>query len=144
SDLEVLSCRFLGLGLPFCLLHYHGLLIIRVSALVLHWPFCLITRRAHYTGTEVPHVLTDSVPSTFQMMQVWSNHRNGHTGQLSAITSGLLFFGALARIFTSVTETGDALMVGTFMIAAVANFCIFAQVLYYWDVTNKRVQDKKK
>ncbi|KAM7302828.1 mannose-P-dolichol utilization defect 1 protein [Ixodes scapularis] len=79
-----------------------------------------------------------------KMMQVWSNHRNGHTGQLSAITSGLLFFGALARIFTSVTETGDALMVGTFMIAAVANFCIFAQVLYYWDVTNKRVQDKKK
>uniref|UniRef100_V5ICI7 Putative conserved secreted protein n=1 Tax=Ixodes ricinus TaxID=34613 RepID=V5ICI7_IXORI len=52
------------------------------------------------------------------MMQVWSNHRNGHTGQLSAITTGLLFFGALARIFTSVTETGDALMVATFMIAA--------------------------
>ncbi|CAN8022041.1 unnamed protein product, partial [Ixodes persulcatus] len=102
--------------------------VVRVSALVLHWSFCPITRRAHYTGTEVPHVLTDSVPSTFQMMQVWSNHRNGHTGQLSAITSGLLFFGAVARIFTSVTETGDALMVGTFMMAAAANFCIFAQV----------------
>lgn len=79
-----------------------------------------------------------------KLMQVWSNYKQGHTGQLSAITSGLLFFGAVARIFTTVTETGDALMTGSFALAAVVNCLIFAQVLYYWDATNKGLQEKKK
>lgn len=37
----------------------------------------------------------------FQLIQVMSNFRNGHTGQLSAISVFLLFAGSLARIFTS-------------------------------------------
>lgn len=37
-----------------------------------------------------------------QLLQAATNYRNGHTGQLSAITVFMLFGGALARIFTSV------------------------------------------
>merc|ERR1712107_359593 len=36
-----------------------------------------------------------------KMIQIITNFRNGHTGQLSAITSFLLSLGAIARIFTS-------------------------------------------
>nr|XP_037285564.1 LOW QUALITY PROTEIN: mannose-P-dolichol utilization defect 1 protein-like [Rhipicephalus microplus] len=78
-----------------------------------------------------------------KLMQVWSNYRQGHTGQLSLITSALLFLGGVARIFTSLTETGDPLIVVTFCLATIANSLIFGQVLYYWDATNKQVQKKK-
>ncbi|XP_048477097.1 mannose-P-dolichol utilization defect 1b, partial [Rhincodon typus] len=37
-----------------------------------------------------------------RLLQILTNYRNGHTGQLSAITVFLLFGGSLARIFTSV------------------------------------------
>lgn len=79
-----------------------------------------------------------------KLMQAWRNHKQGHSGQLSAITTGLLFAGALARIFTSLTETGDPLMVVAFVLAAVANFTVFAQVLYYWDVTNEHLKRRMK
>lgn len=79
-----------------------------------------------------------------KLMQVWSNYRQGHTGQLSVITSALLFLGGLARIFTSLTETGDSLIVLTFSLATAANALIFGQVLYYWEVTNQRLKNKVK
>lgn len=78
-----------------------------------------------------------------KLMQVWSNYRQGHTGQLSLITTALLFLGGLARIFTSLTETGDPLMVLSFSLATAVNALIFGQVMYYWDATNKRLQKKK-
>jgi len=52
----------------------------------------------------------------------------------------LLFFGSLARIFTSVQETGDITMITMFVCATLANGIIVAQLLYYWNVD---VKDKK-
>ncbi|KAH9371199.1 hypothetical protein HPB48_006077 [Haemaphysalis longicornis] len=52
------------------------------------------------------------------------NYRQGHTGQLSVITTALLFLGGLARIFTSLTETGDPLMVLSFSLATAVNALI--------------------
>uniref|UniRef100_A0A670ZCE7 Mannose-P-dolichol utilization defect 1 protein homolog n=1 Tax=Pseudonaja textilis TaxID=8673 RepID=A0A670ZCE7_PSETE len=40
--------------------------------------------------------------TTSRLLQAATNYRNGHTGQLSAITTFLLFAGSLARIFTSI------------------------------------------
>jgi hypothetical protein len=37
--------------------------------------------------------------------KIIANFRNGHTGQLSAITTFLLALGAIARIFTSIQVT---------------------------------------
>ena len=42
-----------------------------------------------------------------KLIQAITNFRNGHTGQLSAITVFLLTLGSLARIFTSIQDTGD-------------------------------------
>ncbi|XP_030921573.1 mannose-P-dolichol utilization defect 1 protein, partial [Geospiza fortis] len=55
--------------------------------------------------------------------------RQGHTGQLSGVSTGLLFGGALARIFTSLTETGDLLLASTFAASATCNGVLLAQVL---------------
>ena len=66
--------------------------------------------------------------------QIWTNFSNGSTGQLSFVTTLLLFGGALARVFTSVQETGDWNLISIFATAAVLNGTVVLQVLYYWNV----------
>nr|XP_060638859.1 mannose-P-dolichol utilization defect 1 protein-like [Anolis sagrei ordinatus] len=73
-------------------------------------------------------------PPLLQLLQAATNYRNGHTGQLSAITASLLFAGSLARIFTSIQETGDLLMALTFGVSSFCNGVIMGQLLYYWNV----------
>lgn len=43
------------------------------------------------------------------------------------------FAGCLARIFTSIQETGDVLVIVTYVIASLMNGLIFAQMFIYWD-----------
>lgn len=77
-----------------------------------------------------------------KLTQAYANFKNGHTGQLSAITLFMLFFGSLARIFTSVQETGDFMMILTYIASTCANTIIVLQLLYYWnvDISKKKVQ----
>ncbi|XP_026546576.1 mannose-P-dolichol utilization defect 1 protein, partial [Notechis scutatus] len=75
--------------------------------------------------------------TTSRLLQAATNYRNGHTGQLSAITTFLLFAGSLARIFTSIEETGDLLMVLTYVVSLACHSLILAQVLYYWKATDR-------
>jgi len=46
----------------------------------------------------------------------------------------LLFLGAMARIFTTIQETGDKVMLVTFLVSTALNATLVAQVLYYWNV----------
>lgn len=71
--------------------------------------------------------------SRLQLIQAVSNYRQGSTGQLSAVTVFLLTGGAAARIFTSIQETGDQMMILTFVVSTVVNSIIAAQVVYYWN-----------
>jgi len=66
-------------------------------------------------------------------VQIFANYRNGSTGQLSAVTVMLLFVGALARIFTSIQETGDATVIATYVVSFVVNAMLLSQVVYYWN-----------
>jgi len=79
-----------------------------------------------------------------KFMQAYTNYSNGSTGQLSALTCFLLFFGSLARIFTSIQETGDATMIAMYVCSTVANGVIVAQLLYYWNVDVKSKGKLKK
>ncbi|CAM5139292.1 unnamed protein product [Natator depressus] len=64
-------------------------------------------------ATNVPAIIIS------RLLQAATNYRNGPTGQLSAVTVFLLFGGSLARIFTSVQETGDPLMALTYVVSSV-------------------------
>lgn len=80
----------------------------------------------------------------FQLIQAYTNYTNGNTGQLSAATGFLLFFGSLARIFTSIEETGDMTMIIMYICSTTANAIIAAQILYYWNMdTNSKSITKK-
>ncbi|KFB45623.1 AGAP008375-PA-like protein [Anopheles sinensis] len=68
-----------------------------------------------------------------KLSQALANYRNGSTGQLSAVTCFMLLAGSLARIFTSIQETGDQMMIITYGSSSFANLVIALQVLYYWN-----------
>uniref|UniRef100_A0A0N4ZR99 Mannose-P-dolichol utilization defect 1 protein homolog n=1 Tax=Parastrongyloides trichosuri TaxID=131310 RepID=A0A0N4ZR99_PARTI len=72
-------------------------------------------------------------------IQIYENFNNKSTGELSLISVGLAFGGCLARIFTSIQETGDNLIIGTYIIAGFLNGLIFAQFFMYW--SNKLKKD---
>ncbi|XP_069655783.1 LOW QUALITY PROTEIN: mannose-P-dolichol utilization defect 1 protein [Haliaeetus albicilla] len=66
-----------------------------------------------------------------RLLQAATNYRQGHTGQLSGVSTTLLWGGALARVFTSLQETGDMLLALTFVASAACNGLLLAQLLYY-------------
>ncbi|CAB3231339.1 unnamed protein product [Arctia plantaginis] len=77
-------------------------------------------------------------------IQVITNYRNGSTGQLSAVTLLLLFGGSIARIFTSLVETGDFIIILTYCVSTVANGAIVAQLFWYWNADSVKKTNKKK
>jgi len=80
---------------------------------------------------------------TSRMIQAVANYRNQSTGQLSAVTVFMLFFGSTARIFTSIQETGDSVVIITFAAASICNALIAFQMLYYWKSTGVAVSKGK-
>jgi mannose-P-dolichol utilization defect protein 1 len=80
-----------------------------------------------------------------KLIQAFSNYQNGSTGNLSAITLILQLAGCVARIFTSIQETGDVQMIITFVSISVANLILVLQLGYYWNSpVVQQVKDKKK
>ncbi|KAK9869419.1 hypothetical protein WA026_003173 [Henosepilachna vigintioctopunctata] len=82
-------------------------------------------------GINIPLLLAGRV------IQVYANYCNGNTGQLSAVTYSLLFLGSLARIFTSIQETGDMMVILTNVFSFLANLVIMGQIVYYWKGVSK-------
>lgn len=68
-----------------------------------------------------------------KLSQAYTNYQAGSTGQLSAATVIMMFAGSLARIFTSIQETGDTMIILTFIASTFANSVILGQLIYYWD-----------
>lgn len=77
-----------------------------------------------------------------KLIQVVANYRNGHTGQISAVTVFLLALGSLARIFTSIQETGDRIVILTYVCSSAVNVILALQVIYYWNATKTMLSKK--
>jgi mannose-P-dolichol utilization defect protein 1 len=69
----------------------------------------------------------------FQLIQAGANYKNQSTGQLSAVTCFMLFFGAVARVFTTIQETGDEILLLTYLCTSALNGIVAGQVLWYWN-----------
>nr|ADD38886.1 Mannose-P-dolichol utilization defect 1 protein [Lepeophtheirus salmonis] len=79
-----------------------------------------------------------------KLLQVIANCRNGHTGQLSALTIFLIALGSFARIFTSIQETGDNVVILSYVSATTVNVILAIQVLYYWKSSPSKSKKKRK
>lgn len=67
--------------------------------------------------------------------QIWLNFKNGSTGQLSLITFALNFAGSAARIFTTLSELSDTIMLISSILGFTLNGIITAQILWYWKIS---------
>jgi mannose-P-dolichol utilization defect protein 1 len=79
-----------------------------------------------------------------KLIQAVSNFQNGSTGNLSAITLVLQLAGTVARIFTSIQETGDFTLILTYVVVSVANLVLVLQLVYYWNSdSSQKIKEKK-
>ncbi|GMF16646.1 unnamed protein product [Phytophthora fragariaefolia] len=76
--------------------------------------------------------------------QILSNFKQGHTGQLALITLVLNLAGSIARLFTTMQETGDPVQVAGFGVAILLNGTLVLQVLLFWGATNKALAQASK
>ncbi|KAI6191392.1 Mannose-P-dolichol utilization defect 1 protein-like protein [Aphelenchoides bicaudatus] len=77
-------------------------------------------------------------------IQIVTNFQNKSTGQLALVSVCLQLGGTVARVFTSIQETGDNLVIASFAVAAVLNGIIFLQMLIYWNSDAKKTAKAKK
>jgi mannose-P-dolichol utilization defect protein 1 len=83
--------------------------------------------------------------SAGKLIQIHANWKNGSTGVLSAFTLILQFLGCVARIFTSIQETGDSYMILNYVVVSAINGILVWQLVYYWNSDkNKKKKQKKK
>lgn len=142
---------FLGLqtlAIAFLVMHFSGNTVQATAFLAAYGAVVF----AATSGLTPLHVLWScqamNIPIILisKLMQAHTNYSNGSTGQLSAATGFMLFFGSLARIFTSIQETGDTTMIIMYICSTAANAVLAAQILYYWnvDVTSTKSKEKVK
>ncbi|KAG9189760.1 hypothetical protein G6011_06628 [Alternaria panax] len=76
-----------------------------------------------------------------QILTVWSE---GSTGQLSAFAVVNYLLGSLSRIFTTLQEVDDPLILYGFIAGFALNAILFLQVVYYWNApASKKTVSKK-
>ncbi|RPA97207.1 mannose-P-dolichol utilization defect 1 protein [Choiromyces venosus 120613-1] len=79
----------------------------------------------------IPLVLASKVPQIIEIA------RQKSTGQLSAFAVFNYLFGSLARVFTTLSEVNDPLILWGFIGGAALNAVLAAQMMYYWNSGQK-------
>ncbi|XP_032287706.1 mannose-P-dolichol utilization defect 1 protein isoform X2 [Phoca vitulina] len=141
---EALFLMLQTVTICFLVLHYGGQTVKGVTFLTCYALALLLLLSPLTPLALITLLQASNVPAVVvgRLLQAATNYRNGHTGQLSAVTVFLLFGGSLARIFTSVQETGDPLMAGTFVVSSLCNGLIAGQLLFYWDAKPPREKEE--
>eukprot|EP00732_Lithocolla_globosa_P006194 Lithocolla_globosa_v1_NODE_7028_length_1002_cov_140.520042.p1 type:complete len:259 gc:universal NODE_7028_length_1002_cov_140.520042:163-939(+) len=83
-----------------------------------------------------PMLLVSRIP------QIYSNYSNGSTGNLSAVTIFLFAAGTTARIFTTLQEVEDMVVLYGYIAGTAVNLILALQVVYYWN-SPKNNKNKK-
>ncbi|KAH9893085.1 mannose-P-dolichol utilization defect 1 protein [Xylariomycetidae sp. FL2044] len=76
--------------------------------------------------------------------QILAIFQQGGTGQLSAFTAFNYLAGSLSRIFTTLQEVDDKLILYGFVAGFALNCILAAQMVYYWNAPSAKVRGKMK
>lgn len=120
-------------------LFYAGAVLKSIIYLVMYLSVCIILMGG-FTTVNVLWSLTSVnilIVVAGKLLQAWTNYKNGHTGQLAAATLIMLLAGSTARIFTSLQETGDSIVILTYVASTFVNAVLVFQLIYYWKATGK-------
>lgn len=72
-------------------------------------------------------------------LQIYTNYESGNTGQLSALSMGMLLCGSVIRVYTTVSQTGDAMLIILHGVAVIVNWILLTQIFYYRKAASRRV-----
>ncbi|KAI8379586.1 uncharacterized protein BYT42DRAFT_569305 [Radiomyces spectabilis] len=87
---------------------------------------------ANLYAATIPLNLASKVP------QIYTNFVNKSTGQLSVFAVVNYFAGSAARVFTTMTELDDPLMLSGALLATALNGILLLQVIIYWGKGGKK------
>ncbi|GAB7358513.1 hypothetical protein MBLNU230_g2576t1 [Neophaeotheca triangularis] len=73
-----------------------------------------------------------------KLPQIVAIARQGGTGQLSAFAVFNYLFGSLSRIFTTLQEVDDRLILGGFVAGFALNAVLAVQMVYYWNSSSSK------
>jgi mannose-P-dolichol utilization defect protein 1 len=76
-----------------------------------------------------------------QILAIW---QQGGTGQLSAFAVFNYLAGSLSRIFTTLQEVDDKLILYGFISGFLLNAVLAIQMIYYWNAPSEKVKGKRK
>ncbi|KAI1205611.1 mannose-P-dolichol utilization defect 1 protein [Annulohypoxylon truncatum] len=76
--------------------------------------------------------------------QIAAIYQQGGTGQLSAFTVFNYLAGSLSRIFTTLQEVDDKLILYGFVAGFTLNLVLAAQMVYYWNAPSAKARGKMK
>ncbi|KAK0223987.1 hypothetical protein IW262DRAFT_1447668 [Armillaria fumosa] len=74
--------------------------------------------------------------------QITQNYQSKSTGQLSAFAVIAQILGCIARLFTTIQEVGDPVVLAGFALALVLNGVLGAQLWMYWGAQVKTIEEK--
>ncbi|KAG0213410.1 hypothetical protein BGX28_004466 [Mortierella sp. GBA30] len=86
---------------------------------------------AFLVAATIPINLFSKVP------QIIENYKNGSTGQLSAFTVFNYFAGSLARVYTTLTEVDDIIILSGFLLSTLLNCVLALQMALYWNSSSQ-------
>ena len=89
---------------------------------------------------------TLSIPifTASKLPQIYTNFKNKSTGELSVITCVLQLGGTAARVFTTLKEVDDKVILTGFLLGLVLNAIITLQIFWYWNNSGSDGGDKTK
>jgi len=77
------------------------------------------------SGAVIPLSLFSKLP------QILAIIKTGHVRNLSSLTVGAYFAGSVARMYTTLQEVDDKIILSNYVLSSILNFILVAQVLYY-------------
>ncbi len=94
--------------------------------------------------SQLPLFQTLTIPifAASRLPQIVSNFNGKSTGILSVVTVTLNAFGSLARVFTTLAEVEDNVVLAGMLASCAMNIVLLLQVIAYWKNTTKLQKEK--
>lgn len=131
------------------ILNYSGKQTLAAAFVATICPFFIMLAIPSYGFLNHDHILylqslTIPLSLASKIPQVIKNHQNKSIGQLSVFTVVNYLLGSLARVFTTVQEINDKVILTSFLGAAILNAILMAQVFMYWETSKHSIKKQKR
>ncbi|GBC24499.2 mannose-P-dolichol utilization defect 1 protein [Rhizophagus irregularis DAOM 181602=DAOM 197198] len=129
--LKILLSKGLGFGIVLGGrskdLYLTGITIVAISYVLGSSSIINDAFLSYLQALTIPFSISSKIP------QIIINHKNSSTGQLSSFAVFGFTAGSLARIFTTLSEVDDSLLLSGYILGSIFNIILTIQMINYWN-----------